>query len=38
MLITRIHTHCGVRFMTKGTAILLGVLPSYMFKYDSVVC
>ena len=38
ILITRIHTHCGDRFMTKGTEILLGVLPSDMTEYINLMC
>ena len=37
ILITRIDTHCGDRFMSKGTEILLGVLPSDMNKYMRLV-
>ena len=38
ILITRIHTHCGDRFMSKGREILLGVLPSDMIEYISLMC
>ena len=37
ILITRIHTHCGDRFMSKGTEILFGVLPSDMTEYMSLM-
>ena len=38
ILITRIHTHCGDRFMSKGTEIVLGVFPSDMNKYIRLMC
>ena len=38
ILITRIHTHCGDRVMTIGREILLGVLPSDMTEYISLIC
>ena len=37
ILITRIHTHCGDRVMTKGREILLGVLPSDMTEYIRLI-
>ena len=38
ILITRIHPHCGDRFMKKRTEILLGVLPGDMTDYISLMC